>query len=300
MNSTPDPTADAFADDGDSVAPEGTVDAVTAADERAEASEADVTVEVDVEVVEVEAGVLDALLVDLVDEAAEADAEAEAEVVAVEPDPSLFEAHDLALAALREITTEASIGEPADYRVEPDGVVSLRFANRLPGYPGWFWTVSLARVEGSEPTVLEVELLPGDGALLAPDWVPWAVRLSEYHAAQAALAEAAHADDDADEDDDVSEELDDIDDLDAADFDDDGSPILHAGDVDGVDIDVLDASADEDEDEDESDEDESDDDDDEDEDESDDDESDDDEDDDSEYDDSEDDEDSDEERHDAS
>ncbi|MGN6218327.1 MAG: DUF3027 domain-containing protein [Microbacterium sp.] len=283
MNSTPDPTADAFADDGDSVAPEGTVDAVAAADET---PEADVTVEVDVEVVEVEAGVLDALLVDLVDEAADADAEAEAEVVAVEPDPSLFEAHDLALAALREITTEASIGEPADYRVEPDGVVSLRFANRLPGYPGWFWTVSLARVEGSEPTVLEVELLPGDGALLAPDWVPWAVRLSEYHAAQAALAEAAHADDDADEDDDVSDELDDVDDLDAADFDDDGSPILHAGDVDGVDIDVLDASADEDEDEDESDEDESDDD-------EDDDDSEDDEDD-------EDDEDSDEERHDAS
>ncbi|GEM_PF-499431 len=298
MNSTPDPTADAFADDSDSVAPEGTVDAVAAADET---PEADVTVEVDVEVVEVEAGVLDALLVDLVDEAADADAEAEAEVVAVEPDPSLFEAHDLALAALREITTEASIGEPADYRVEPDGVVSLRFANRLPGYPGWFWTVSLARVEGSEPTVLEVELLPGDGALLAPDWVPWAVRLSEYHAAQAALAEAAHADDDGDEDDDeVSEELDDIDDLDAADFDDDGSPILHAGDVDGVDIDVLDASADEDDDESESDEDESDDDesdDDEDDDDSEDDEDDDDSEDDE---DDEDDEDSDEERHDAS
>jgi hypothetical protein len=31
-----------------------------------------------------------------------------------------------------------------------------------------------------------------------------------------------------------------VDDLDAADFDDDGSPILHAGDVDGVDIDELD------------------------------------------------------------
>nr|WP_141894673.1 DUF3027 domain-containing protein [Microbacterium kyungheense] len=175
-------------------------------------------------------------------------------MVAVEPDPSLFEAHDLALAALREITTEASIGEPVDYRVEPDGVVSLRFANRLPGYPGWFWTVSLARVEGSEPTVLEVELLPGDGALLAPDWVPWAVRLAEYHAAQAALAEAAHADEDEDEDeDDSDEDLDDVDDLDAADFDDDGSPILHAGDVDGVDIDVLDPSGDDSDEEDEDD-----------------------------------------------
>ncbi|MFD4958399.1 DUF3027 domain-containing protein [Microbacterium sp. NPDC058389] len=251
MSSTPDPTADARPDDGGFVAPEEPVDAVAATDETPEIDESAVTVEV----VEVEVGVLDALLVDLVDEAVEADADVEVvevDVAVVEPDPSLFEAHDLALAALREITSEASIGEPADYRVEPDGVVSLRFANRLPGYPGWFWTVSLARVEGSEPTVLEVELLPGDGALLAPDWVPWAERLAEYHAAQAALAEAAHADDE-EEDDESADELDDVDDLDAADFDDDGSPILHAGDLDGVDIDVLDASADEESDEDDSD-----------------------------------------------
>lgn len=180
------------------------------------------------------------------------------QVAHVDPDPRLLAAHDLALAALREITPESTIGEPADYRVEPDGVVSLRFANRLAGYPGWFWTVSLARVEDAEPTVLEVELLPGDGALLAPDWVPWAVRLADYHAAQAALAEAAHAEDESAED---HEELDDVDDLDASDFDDDGSPILHAGDVDGVDIDELaDASPDdesEDEEDDEDDEDDS-------------------------------------------
>jgi hypothetical protein len=165
-----------------------------------------------------------------------------------EPDPQLLAAHDLALAALREITPEATVGAPADYRVEAGGVVSLRFANRLAGYPGWFWTVSIARVEDAEPTVLEVELLPGDGALLAPDWVPWAVRLADYHAAQAALAEAAH-DEDLDEDVDDDEDLDDVEDLDASDFDDDGSPILHAGDVDGVDIDELaEAGADDDED----------------------------------------------------
>ncbi|KAF2413178.1 DNA primase [Microbacterium sp. B35-04] len=163
----------------------------------------------------------------------------------------MLAAHDLALSALREITPEATVGAPADYRVEAGGVVSLRFANRLPGYPGWFWTVSIARVEDAEPTVLEVELLPGDGALLAPDWVPWAVRLADYHAAQAALAEAAHDEDDEDldEDADDDEDLDDVEDLDASDFDDDGSPILHAGDVDGVDIDELaEAGADDDED----------------------------------------------------
>ncbi|TQK20177.1 DUF3027 family protein [Microbacterium sp. SLBN-154] len=165
-----------------------------------------------------------------------------------EADPRLLEAHDLALAALREITPADTIGEPADVRVEDDGVVSLRFENRLNGYPGWFWTVSLARVEDAEPTVLEVELLPGDGALLAPEWVPWAVRLAEYQAAQAA---AADGDDDADEDDDDEADfdddadVDDLDDLDATDFDEDGSPILHAGDLDGVDIDELAEEADE-------------------------------------------------------
>lgn len=165
-----------------------------------------------------------------------------------EPDPALLAAHELALAALHEITPASTVGRPAEYRLEADGVVSLRFENRLAGYPGWFWTVSLARVEGEEPTVLEVELLPGDGALVAPEWVPWAERLADYHAAQAALAELAD-DEDADLDgsddaDDDEEDDDDLDDVDAADFDTDGSPILHAGDVDGVDIDELSPDAD--------------------------------------------------------
>lgn len=162
-------------------------------------------------------------------------------------DDRLLTAHDLARAALLEVTPAATVGDPAGYTLEDGGVVSLRFNNRLAGYPNWFWTVSVAVVEGAEPTVLEVELLPGEGALLAPDWVPWAERLADYQAAQAALAEAEgeDVDDDGDEDldDDELDAEDDLDDLDAADFDDDGSPILHSGDVDGVDIDELDESA---------------------------------------------------------
>lgn len=166
-------------------------------------------------------------------------------------DERLLSAHDLARAALSEVTPASSVGEPAGYALEDDGVVSLRFHNRLEGYPGWFWTVSVAVVEGAEPTVLELELLPGEGALLAPEWVPWATRLAEYQAAQAALAaaaaEAGEIDEDEDLDDDLDEDadddLDDVDDLDAVDFDHDGSPLLHSGDVDGVDIDELDEDA---------------------------------------------------------
>lgn len=155
-------------------------------------------------------------------------------------DERLLAAHDLARAALVEITPDATIGDPVGYRLEADGVVSLRFANRLAGYPGWLWTVSLARVDDADPTVLEVELLPDEGALLAPEWIPWAVRLADYHAQQLAAAEtSALADVDAEEFDDLDDDLDDVVDLDAADFDGDGSPILHAGDVDGVDIDEL-------------------------------------------------------------
>jgi len=110
-----------------------------------------------------------------------------------EPDVRLLAAHDLAVAALREITAPSSIGEPAGHSVEPDGVVSLRFANTLLGYPGWFWTVSLAVVDDAEPTVLEAELLPGGDALLAPEWVPWSVRLKEYQEQQRAAAAEAKA-----------------------------------------------------------------------------------------------------------
>ena len=167
-------------------------------------------------------------------------------------DDRLLTAHDLARAALLEVTPAATVGDPAGYTLEEGGVVSLRFNNRLAGYPNWFWTVSVAVVEDAAPTVLEVELLPGEGALLAPDWVPWAERLADYQAAQAALAEAEGDDADGEDDeeglDDDLDAEDDLDDLDAADFDDDGSPILHSGDVDGVDIDELDESADDDED----------------------------------------------------
>jgi hypothetical protein len=172
-----------------------------------------------------------------------------------EPDARLLDARDLALAALHEITAPATVGPAAGYLLEEDGSVSLRFENRLPGYPGWYWTVTVARVDEAEPTVLEVELLPGDGALLAPDWVPWAERLAEYRAHQAELAEQAAAEASAAvENDDTEEDVDeeDVDDEDAdsdADFDDedDLSPRLHAGDLDGVDIDELDDTADDDE-----------------------------------------------------
>ncbi|TFV44165.1 DUF3027 domain-containing protein [Blastococcus sp. TF02A-35] len=66
----------------------------------------------------------------------------------------------------------------ADAGPELGEVVTHTFASRLPGYVGWHWAVTLARVPGEDRvTVDEVVLLPGEQALLAPAWVPWHERL---------------------------------------------------------------------------------------------------------------------------
>lgn len=154
---------------------------------------------------------------------------------------------DLARAALLEVTDSSSVGDCTGHEVLEDGVGNLYFACSLRGYPGWRWTATLAKVSATDPmTVLEVELLPGDGALLPPDWVPWSVRLAQYQESQAQieaeLAAAALADDeDADDDDDLEDDLeDDILVNDFSDFDDE---------INGVDIDSLSDDDDDDDDE---------------------------------------------------
>ena len=164
---------------------------------------------------------------------------------------------DLARTALLEVTPESSIGAPVGTVDEGDGVVSVLFANRMPGYPGWRWTVSVAKVGDEDPTVLEVELMPGDGSLVAPEWVPWSERLAEYRAAQDHESDEEsddEGDDDEsdDEDDDFDDESDedaDYDDSDDDEADDDEDAEFEADeddldepdddDIDGVDVDAL-------------------------------------------------------------
>ncbi len=150
-------------------------------------------------------------------------------------DERLLAAHDLARAALLEITPEPSIGPVVGHVVEGEHVLSLLFDCTLPGYPGWRWTVSLARVdEQSDPVVLEAELLPGEKALLAPDWVPWSERLAEYQAAQEAARSAADTGETPSGDAESADDSDDESDDDLDDFDRDDE-------YDGIDIDLHDA-----------------------------------------------------------
>lgn len=120
---------------------------------------------------------------------------------------------DVARRALAEISPAGTVGDLIARVAEEEGVTTLSFVSTLSGYPGWHWSVSIAELPGEDPTVLEAELLPGEGALLAPDWVPWAERLEDYRAAQAALAAEAGEDDDELDDDDLTDERDGDDDL---------------------------------------------------------------------------------------
>jgi hypothetical protein len=132
----------------------------------------------------------------------------------------------VARAALLEITLESDVGALVSEQTNDEGVSTILFASSMLGYPDWFWTVSVAQLPGEEPTVLEAELMPGEGALIAPDWVPWADRLEDYKAAQAAIAAgelAAGGDDESDDDDDDDDESDDDDAIDDDDSDDDDS-----------------------------------------------------------------------------
>jgi hypothetical protein len=127
-----------------------------------------------------------------------------------EPVVTAAEREQHARDALADITAAGTFGDLLSETLEDDGVYTLLFAATMGGYPGWHWTVSLAELEGEPPTVLETELMPGDGALLAPDWVPWSERLEEYRAAQAAAGEPDESvllevDAEDDDDDDVVE-----------------------------------------------------------------------------------------------
>ncbi|QAY73321.1 DUF3027 domain-containing protein [Agromyces protaetiae] len=108
-------------------------------------------------------------------------------------DEVLLASAALAQRALLEVTPPETVGSVIGHIAEGEHVLTLLFAADLAGYRGWHWSVTIARVEDAEPTVLETELMPGDEALLAPEWVPWSERLAEYRAAQQAAAAAAAA-----------------------------------------------------------------------------------------------------------
>ena len=96
---------------------------------------------------------------------------------APEPDPVLAEAVELARAAAVEVGG-ADVGGHLGVSGEDPHAATHAFTATLAGYRGWHWAVTVARSpRSSVVTVDEVVLLPGDGALRAPEWVPWSQRV---------------------------------------------------------------------------------------------------------------------------
>jgi hypothetical protein len=92
-------------------------------------------------------------------------------------DALLAGAVDLARRAARE-ASGTKVGSHLGVEDEGELVVTHSFASNDPAYVGWRWAVTVTRAPDSEHvTVDEVVLLPGEGALLAPAWVPWSERI---------------------------------------------------------------------------------------------------------------------------
>jgi hypothetical protein len=91
---------------------------------------------------------------------------------------------DIAAAAVEEarlaVEQEAAglVGEHIGAEADDERLVTHLFACLDPGYRGWHWAVTVVRAPRAKTvTVDEVVLLPGEDAMLAPEWVPWSERL---------------------------------------------------------------------------------------------------------------------------
>ncbi|MGZ4589658.1 MAG: DUF3027 domain-containing protein [Actinomycetes bacterium] len=94
------------------------------------------------------------------------------------PDATLAGAVDLARRAAEELAAAGHVGEHLGAHADGERLVTHDFACLDPAYLGWRWAVTVTRASRSKTvTVDEAVLLPGDGALLAPAWVPWNERL---------------------------------------------------------------------------------------------------------------------------
>ena len=90
---------------------------------------------------------------------------------------------EIARAALLESVPADHVGRALDSLVETSQdpsvtITSYTFECTSAGYPGWYWEVSVVEISGqSQPTVSEVNLLPGAAALVPAAWKPWADRV---------------------------------------------------------------------------------------------------------------------------
>ncbi len=97
----------------------------------------------------------------------------------VKTDSTLRAAVEQARAALDGIAERGTVGDHLEMVMDGERVATHYFACLATGYLGWRWSVSVARApRQKEATVCETELVPGAGAVLSPEWLPYAQRLA--------------------------------------------------------------------------------------------------------------------------
>jgi hypothetical protein len=85
---------------------------------------------------------------------------------------------DAAREALLQSVDAAHVGDHLGHQAEDERVTTHFFSCRQPGYSGWRWAVTLARAPRQRSvTVDEIVLIPGDEAIVAPEWLPWRERI---------------------------------------------------------------------------------------------------------------------------
>jgi hypothetical protein len=100
-------------------------------------------------------------------------------VTAPKTDAVLLAASDLARSVLEEVAEPGTIGAHLGMDLLEERLGMHWFECTSPGYRGWRWGVSVARVSRAKvATVCETNLLPGPDAVLAPEWLPYADRLA--------------------------------------------------------------------------------------------------------------------------
>ena len=83
-----------------------------------------------------------------------------------------------ARAALLEAVDSADVGDHEGVRAEGERTVSHNFACTRTGYRGWRWSVIVTRAPRQRSvTVNEIVLLPGNAAIVAPEWTPYRDRV---------------------------------------------------------------------------------------------------------------------------
>jgi hypothetical protein len=93
-------------------------------------------------------------------------------------DPAVVAAVDLARSALLTDVDAVDVGDHLGAVVEGDRVATHLFSCTRRGYHGWRWSVTVVRASRQKSvTVDEIVLIPGDEAIVAPDWVPYKERI---------------------------------------------------------------------------------------------------------------------------